>query len=81
MTGSKATIKSLTGDEPYRCPWSVYSDPWVTEVLSIHQAWDSPLATAMLGTDPPDVIVEGVMYFHQRLSQIQYHDIEQERKK
>lgn len=45
------------------CPWRVFEEPIVIDVLRVHKHWDKGQATLVLGDATPDCLIEGVEDF------------------
>jgi hypothetical protein len=60
-------IQRVTGIKPHTCPWRAYSDPLVTEVMEYVWACDPPNLAAVLPTDAPGILVDGIRAYRMAL--------------
>jgi hypothetical protein len=51
------------GERPPDCPWRVYQDSFVRAVLECNRFMDSGTIETWAGGDPPNALVEGVLYY------------------
>jgi hypothetical protein len=80
MRALKAHIKELTGHEPPTCPWRVFYDPLVDEVIRVATLASNNLGMSALGADPIGIVEDAlVVYFAARAATRAYDD-EQRRK-
>lgn len=52
--------ESVKGETVTSCPWRVFQDPVVADVLSAWEWFESGQISLRLGSDPPYYLIEGV---------------------
>jgi len=77
--------KRASGVRPVECPWLAYSDPFVREVLGYYRSttggMDGAKPALLIAADLPNVVWEGVNYYHEVTARIRAHDDELRRRK
>lgn len=61
------SIERVTGHRPSTCPWRAFYHPLVREVLEVHWAVEQGNLAAVIGTDPPYLLVEALGIFRRAL--------------
>lgn len=74
-----AHVEKLTGSKPPTCPWRVFYDPLVSDVIDVVNAAELGISNAILGEDPPWILLEAVGVFQRAKNAVKAHDHEQER--
>jgi hypothetical protein len=54
---------NVVGSVPDTCPWQSLRDPVVHDVLAAWQCYSSGQVSAMLTTDPPAHLIEGLRVY------------------
>jgi hypothetical protein len=67
-------IQQITGIAATTCPWRAYYDPLVRDVVAVWWSTDKGNLGAVLGDDPPAVLVDALGVFGRSLSATQAED-------
>lgn len=62
-----ATIERITGHKPSTCPWRAFYHPLVRDVLGVHWAVEHGNLAAVIGSDPPNILVEALGIFRRSM--------------
>lgn len=81
ITAQSDAMRSVTGDAFRGCPWRVYEDDFVIDVLRAYAFMESGEVSMWLGADPPNAIAEGLRHYHVALGRIRADEMEREQKK
>ena len=60
-------IEGVAHSRPPTCPWRAFREPLVHEVLELSAAFDPPNLGAVLGQDPPALLVDAVLHYQSAL--------------
>lgn len=72
-------MKAVTGDEWTGCPWRVFHEPYVYEVLQAYRWFESgQVAIHFGGIDAPNVIVDGVGHYHATLNRLRIDEMDRD---
>lgn len=80
VLGELGAIEALTGERPDGCPWAVFHDPQVQQVLRAYDYFERHQAAEYWGRNPPWWLVEGVRYYDAALRRVRADAREQARK-
>ena len=70
----------MTGERPDTCPWRSFQEPLVSDVLRAYGLFESGQMAIWLGADPPNVVVEAVVFYHATVNRVRADRDERERK-
>lgn len=73
-------VRRVCGSTPPECPWHAWSDPEVAAVVSAWTWYDKGQLAMLLGTDPPQWMVEAVREFGRALDASRADVMELERR-
>lgn len=76
----RAAVEQSCGEEPTTCPWRAYEDPMIAEVLRAYRWFESGQLGLLLGSDPPNVLVEAIGIYHGALATVRAHDTRTQQK-
>lgn len=80
VQGMAAHMEHVTGLRPVTCPWRVFWDPLVKEVLEIATLAEKGMGGSGLGNDPPGILLDGMHIYLRSLNATRHHDMERDRK-
>lgn len=81
VTAVRDVMRDVTGDVYEGCPWRVFTDPYVHDVLNAYRWFESGQVALSFGTiDGPNIIVEGVGHYHATLNRLRLDDMERSAK-
>lgn len=81
VLGLKAHVKRITGSEPETCPWRVFYDPLVGDIVRVATLAEKNLGAAALGDDPYAIHVDALATFLAAKNATIAHDMTEERKR
>lgn len=76
----KGHIEALTGYRPDTCPWRVFYDPLVAEVIRVASLAEKGLGLAALGSSPLGIVIEALPVYFRSYNATRSHDLDLERK-
>lgn len=69
MERTAQLIERVGGARPTTCPWRAFWDEDVATVINAYAWFESGQIATFLGDDPPNVLIEGVSWFHRAMSE------------
>jgi len=82
ITRVREGIAKLVGDEPPSCPWRSFYDPLVMEVISLVRAEEKGNLGAVIGDDPPQLLLDALdVFVRARESTISHIEYQRSKKK
>lgn len=73
-------VERAAGDRPDGCPWRVFRDPFVAEVLGAHRWWKAQQLSTRW-PDPPLALLRGLEVYDAALNAVQVYDLRKERER
>lgn len=81
VDGYARQIEDACGAVPPMCPWRVFSDPTVQDVMRVHPFMESGQASLMLGSDPPAFLVEALAEYERASNAVRHKQWKVEQRK
>jgi hypothetical protein len=80
VDGARMQQDNLLGTRPVTCPWRVFSDPLVRDVMSAYPLYESGQLALLIGSDPPKRLIQGIAEYHSALRTIDHKTWEERRR-
>ncbi len=81
VDGYAQQIEDACGATPPMCPWRVWNDPTVQDVMRVHPLMESGQAHLMIGSDPPAMLVEALTEYERAANMVRHKQWKAEQRK